>query len=481
MRTKKYLAGALSLIVLCTSCKKSFLEQAPTDGVTLSESITDDVTMYAAVNGMYNDLLSYRVYGRNLPVRGELMSDNGFLATSNSGRYTNWNKYQVISTDSYAEEMWLYCYAAIKDANNIINSTIATDANVNQLKGEAYAVRALMHFELVKNFAKPYAAGVDSAGIPIVLSYSQSAKPARNKLGQVYTQIVSDLIKADSLMTYKIGNTMTFLTGTTRQINTSEVSKYSVYALLARVYQYMGDWTNAKTYALKVVSSGTYSLAASTAYADYWATLTTRTDGVETIFEIAADDNANNSTNSLSSIYLTSALGGSYGDILCVPALYSLYSTADARRALFTAATRSGQNNTTYFSKKYPGVNADIKVIRYSDVLLILAEAYYNASDFTNANLYLNTVAQKREPTLTAYNHTGTQVLEDILNERRKELAFEGNRLYDLYRLQRTFTKVVDELTADNITVTPATTNMILPVPKAETDVNTNITQNPGY
>ncbi|SIT08728.1 RagB/SusD domain-containing protein [Filimonas lacunae] len=478
---KIYIAGAFLLAAAFTSCSKSFLEKSPTDGVVLSESITDDVSMYAAVNGMYNDLLSYRVYGRSIPVRGDLMSDNAFMATSNSGRYLNWNKYQIISTDSYVEEVWLYCYAAIKDANNIINATITDDTNTKQLRGEAYAIRALMHFELVRNFAAPYAADTSAAGVPIVLQYDQFAKPARNSIGQVYTQILKDLNKADSLISYKLGNTMTFSTGTTRQLNTSEVSKYAIYALMARVYQFMGDWNNAKTQALKVVSSSSFSLASSTAYSDYWATLTTRTDGLETLFEIAADDNANNGSNSISGIYLTSALGGSYGDVLVNPAVYNLFSTTDARRSLMKTASRTGQSNTTYFSLKYSSYNADYKVIRYSDVLLILAEAYYNGSDITNANLYLNKVAQQRDPSAKAYANSGTQVLEDIINERRKELAFEGNRFYDLYRLQRTFTKPISETAADSIVVKPSTTNLLFPIPKAETDINTNMSQNTGY
>ena len=76
--------------------------------------------------------------------------------------------------------------AMVKNANLVINSTITTNDNVSQLKAEALTVRALMHFELVRNFASPYTADPTKAGIPIVLNFDQNSLPARNTIKEIF-------------------------------------------------------------------------------------------------------------------------------------------------------------------------------------------------------------------------------------------------------------------------------------------------------
>ena len=93
----------------------------------------------------------------------------------------------------------------------------------------------------------------------------------------------------------------------------------------------------------------------------------------------------------------------------------------------------------------------------------------------------LNKVAKQRDPAFTGYTSTGAQVLEDILTERRKELAFEGSRYWDLLRLKRTFTKVKNQNPLSTLIVDPSNPVLIFPIPQSEMDANKNMTQNPGY
>jgi hypothetical protein len=285
----------------------------------------------------------------------------------------------------------------------------------------------------------------------------------------VYTQIIADLEKAYSLMTVYRG--------------TAYFSKYAARALEARVYQTMGDWANAKLTALDVINNSGVSLVTSANYIAYWGNPAVQTSSKnETLFEVASDVSNNNGFDQLGYIYLTSG----YGDILATSDLYNLYAATDVRKGLITVGTRSGQSGTAYFVNKYPNpANStdkdDTKVLRLADVLLIAAEAYYNTGDPINANLYLNKVAQQRDPSYVGYASTGTQILEDILTERRKELAFEGSRFWDLYRLQRSFTKVSNQNPLVTIAVSPSTTQLIFPIPLAELNANPNIAQNPGY
>jgi hypothetical protein len=94
-------------------------------------------------------------------------------------------------------------------------------------------------------------------------------------------------------------------------------------------------------------------------------------------------------------------------------------------------------------------------------------------------------VAMQRDPVFPGYTSTGPQFLEDILTERGKELAWEGYRFWDFYRLPRSFVKPqaqdASKVIIQSITVTPTTLNIIFPIPKDEILVNPNITQNNGY
>ena len=483
-------SGFALMLLLITSCKKEFLDQKPYNSVSADVALKNDADMNAAMNGVYASMRSVDLYGLTLFLKGDLMSDNCFLTSANSGRYLSFNQYNMINTDGYANNVWANAYTTIKNANLIINSTITANDNVNQLRAEALMVRALMHFELVRNYGTPYTVDPTKPGIPIVLTFDQNAVPARNTVKEVYNQIIADLTAAAGLVKYTLNNNMVFNSaGSTRTLNTSYVTKYAISALLARVYQNMGDWANAKTAALDVVNNGGFTLTASTGLAGYWANGTPRTDKVETIFEITQDANNNNAGNGLTlgGLYLPAAAPykGNYGDVLANASLYNLYSATDVRRNLITVGTRAGQVSTAYICRKYSGNTTDYddtKVLRYADVLLILAEAYYNLADITNANITLNKVAQQRDPSFIGWADAGTQVLEDILVERRKELAFEGSRFWDLLRLKRSFTKVQDQdAPQKNLTIVPGDPRLLFPIPFNEINVNKNIEQNTGY
>jgi len=251
---------------------------------------------------------------------------------------------------------------------------------------------------------------------------------------------------------------------------------------------HMGNWQAVHDKAQDIVDNGGYSLTTSTALVGYWQNAGVSNDKVETMFEVTSDANNNVGDGTLANIYVPKPLG-SYGDILATKAFYNTYTSTDARRSLYNPSTRSGQLGTAYYITKYPidVVNYDdVKIVRYAEVLLMLAESYYNLSDETNALKYLNMVAMQRDPSFTGYVSTGAQVLEDILNERAKELAFEGYRFWDLYRLQRSFVHPQSQDAANainkSVTVTPGTTpNFIFPIPNDERLLNPNISQNAGY
>jgi hypothetical protein len=271
------------------------------------------------------------------------MAAHAFLSSQNSGLYTGFNLYNMVVTDGYASNILFNAYQAIKKANLIINSGLAiTNDNISQLFSEAYAIRGMVSFDLCRNYALPYAKDPNGPGVPIVLSFNQNAKPARSSIKDVYAQAISDLNKAYSLAKFNQGTTMTSQsTGQSRTVNSSFCAKYAISVLLAKVYQHMGDWANAKNTALDVVNNGGFSLVPSIGLVDYWKGTTPRTDRVETMFEVTSDANNSVSDGTLANLYVPKPIG-SYGDILATQDFYNSHSLTDLRRQLYNPSTRSG-------------------------------------------------------------------------------------------------------------------------------------------
>ena len=461
----------LSIIAILgnSSCKKKFLDLFPYDQVAQDKAIIDEAGMQAAVNGLYAQLRNTSLYGRSLPLYGDIIADNVFISTQNSNRYIAEFNYTYTNTNADMLGTWGEAYKAILRANNIINASVAPSANANQLKGEALTMRAIMYFNLINWFAKQYVVDPNGEGVPLVLSYDPFVKPGRAKVSEVYAQIDKDLGDALGLLT--------------ASKNSSYVIKYVVRALQSRVALFKGDWNAAKTAALDVVNNGGYTLATAANLFNYWKNPAPVSNKLETIFEITNDAVNNNGTNALAYFYDQAG----YGDAISSDDLYNQYSATDARKGLFITGTRASQ--TVRIVNKYQNTsNAadkdDVKVIRYAEVLLTLAEAYYHLGDEVNATLYLNMLAKQRDPSFAGYTSTGAQLLNDIILERRKELAFEGMRYLDLQRLQLDVVRV--NINNNYVGVTPLTLAVnsfrrIFPIPQNERDANPVISQNSGY
>ena len=474
---------ACLIILAGSSCKKSFTDLAPYNALPLPVATSSEANLYTAVNGMYSGLRSTSLFGRLVPLRGDLMADNTWIKLANSGRFLDFNDYNMTVTNTNAQALWAAAYVVIKNANIIINSTLPSNANIDQMRGEAYAVRALVYFSLLQNYSKPFTIDAAGLGVPIITTFDQSVLPTRNTSADVYKLINDDLNKAYTLMTLSTNSSMTISsTNIVRTMNTSYMTKYAAKALQAKVYMHMGDWANAKTAALDVVTNGGFTLVPNASYVAYWKNPAPLTSRVETMFEITNDISNNNGSDALANMYDQ----GGYGDILATTDLISKYRATDVRLGVIINSTANGA--PIYIVNKYSNLtNAndkdDVKILRYSDVILILAEAYARTSDEANARTRVNQVAQNREPSFTGYISTGQALLDDILLERRKELAFEGDRLFDLQRLNLPIKKFRRENPITLIDVPAGDTRRIFPIPTTETDVNPNIKaqQNDGY
>ncbi|WP_442590215.1 RagB/SusD family nutrient uptake outer membrane protein [Pedobacter sp. AW31-3R] len=480
MKLKSYLY-ILMAVVATSSCKKSFLDEDPSTAIDAATSIKTANDMADAVNGMYTASSSYKLFGRDVPVLGDLLADNAYVSSANSGRYISENAYNFISTSAEASDIWNQGYYTILQANRIISAGLTSDETVDQLRGEAYTMRALVYLNLVNFFASPYPVNPNAAGVPIVTipTYVTGPyeKPARNTVAEVYQRIITDLDSAYLLMP------ATSIGSTYHATSSNYIAKYAAKAIEARAYLYMGDYDNARDAALLVTAGGGYSLAGTAAaFSEYWSSATAGSAKLETIFELNLNTSSNNGTNGLDYIYSQNG----YGDILCTDELYNAYSLTDNRRSLLVDGIRTSNGAQAYLVNKYTNVNAtdrdELKIIRYAEVLLTLAESYARLGDNTNAKVYLNQLAQNRDATFAGYTSTGTQLITDILNERRKELAFEGLRFFDFSRLNMVINRPVQENGYSSYpTVSLTDFRRLQPIPQTEIDVNSNITQNAGY
>ena len=452
----------LVVMVLTTfsSCKKSFLELDPPANLTPEQALRTEADLLVALRGAYAGLRSTAMYGRSLMVIGDMMADNTYQSVLNTNRYTLFNNYTYNLTDGDVSGLWSTAYTIILRTNNIINANVS-GANVNQIKGEARAIRALCYFNLVRYFARPFTDNPAGPGVPIVTVYNADLKPGRNTVAEVYAQIHADLNSAYNLMT--------------TYSNSSQFSKFAARALQARVFLTQNDKTNARTAALDVINNGGFTLISAANHGAYWANSVIRTDRVETIFEVSADAVANNAFDALAYIY---SQAGNYGDMLCADDLYASFEAADVRRALYATGVRGGLPSV--FVNKYPnftGDHTDTKVLRLSEMYLIVAEA---AASETEARTYINAITAQRGATAIA--STGTALFNDIMNERRKELAFEGERYMDMQRFKLDINRGANYPAAARA-VPYANFRRVFPIPQTEIDVNPTIKaqQNPGW
>ena len=466
----------LIIVLLATtvSCKKSFTELTPPTSLTPTQALGTEADLLVALRGAYAGLRTGvspnqpDFYGRSMPVWGDIMADNAYLSALNSGRYIFFNDYNSTTKGATAGDgnvltLWTSAYNVILRSNNIINTAVASNANVDQYRGEAYAIRALCYFALVRHFAKPFAEDPSALGVPIITTFDPTVKPARNKVSEVYALMIDDLNKAYGLMT--------------KYTNSSQFSKYAAKALQAKVYQNMGDKTNAKTAALDVINNGGFTPVTTANHASYWAAFTVRTDKVETLFEVSSDAVANLAFDELSYIY---SQAGNYGDILCSDELYALFVSSDVRKGLYATGTRAGLPSV--FVNKYPVISgdpSDTKVLRLSEMYLIAAESSLPGNE-VDALTYANFITSRRGAAPIA--STGAVLFEDIITERRKELAFEGDRFHDMQRLKRDIIRSAN-YPATSRTIPYTVYRRLFPIPQTEIDANPQIKtqQNTGY
>jgi starch-binding outer membrane protein, SusD/RagB family len=465
----RYTIASLAILLLLGACSKNFITKAPNDSILSDAALASVSDLQTALTGAYAELRITQYYGRDFPVIGDLMADNTYVEIKNSNRYIPQYKYTVLTTDAVPGDIWPSCYTTILRVNNILDSKV-TGAGIDGIRAQALALRALSYFKMVTYFAAPYTTDTSAAGVPLILHYEPFDLPARSSVGTVYAQIVSDLTTAIPLA--PDFSSSVFL------------SKYAIEGLLAKVYLYMGNYALAQTTAADVINNSGFTLVTPANYAAFWADPGIKTTPVEVMFEVNEDVLTNNGFDDLGGIYVNG-----YSDIYCSDQLYNLYSATDVRTQVLIPNSTTKSGAAAVVVNKYPNAgNADRdnpKVLRLAEVYLAGAEAAARNSDNTSALNWLNTLMANRDPAFAGYTATGSALIDSIVNERRKELAFEGDRFFDMNRLGLPINRGSNPgaIPSAPLSIAYPDYRRLAPIPNSEIQANPNIAteQNPGY
>jgi hypothetical protein len=399
-------------------------------------------------------------------------------------------------------ELWQEAYEGINRANymhqykqaNPAGKTIEF-AGKEALYGEVYFLRAYYYFHLVRFFGD----------VPLFvdkrLSLSESRSLQRAPKADVYAQIERDLTAAIAVLPAV-------------QVQKGRITKYAAQALLGKVYLYQNKFDNAATVLESVITSNAFSLVS-----DFGSQfLASGENGPESVFEIQHSNNSpyynwagpnRGQGNFMVQMVGVRGLNGSaqmpyasgWSFNLPTASLANAFAAGDLRKSATILEIEAYKNanpgfnityqvapykNTGMYNQKYHprkgetsgqvelNYKNNIRVIRYADVLLMAAEAFNRSTtpNDTKAQQYLNLVrARAFGNTNNNISATGAALRQAIWDERRLELAMEGDHFFDLVRTGQA---------ASKITGFQAGKHEVFPIPQLEIDISV-LTQNSGY
>ncbi len=446
MKNKMLLLAALLTVLSFTACDDK-LDLLPYQSLDETVALESDANVKTVLNGAYDAISDDDFLGGNVLRNSELLGGDGELIWV--GTFVGPREIFIKSMNASnfdAQEMWVNGYNTINISNNVLSALDVVNADdKGRVEGEARFLRAYSYFELVRTYAQPYdAAGNNSqAGVPLVLEptreISDKQNVTRSSVEEVYQQIIADLTAAEAILPDE---------------NEWRASKGAAAGLLARVYLQMGDFEKARDAADRVIGLGVNTLLGS--YADLF---NRDENSSEDIFAIQISNQ--DGINSMNTFFSIPEFGGRDGDVEILAEHLALYDPADVRLALFfdgNGATRSGKWNNQF---------GNIGLMRLAEMYLIRAEC--------NARLGTAVGASALDDYNVVHTRAGlpaaTDVtVDDILLERRLELAHEGFRIHDIKRLKGS--------------AGPFAYNdpkLVFPIPLREIEANPNLEQNDGY
>ncbi len=506
----KFLTISVLVFTLNACSEEELLDLSPINQISLEDAFSSPSLIQSSVNGMYN-AAAIGQYNSTSPNGGRGYVWGAAFVQQNDCRGEDMvNKatfYQLTYTNTYDPSTannvyyWVDGYRLINRCNLVIEGVTTAVANGiisaavgDDYIGQAKFLRAITHFELLIQFARPYhldngaSPGIPYREIGIDTQTeidSESLKP-RNTVAEVYAKVLSDLTSAESLIT-----------------NTALVkaNKKAAIAFKTRVNLHKRDWDNVILEGVKLNGAYTLMSTPNGVFANNYS-------NTESIFSLRHDANSNPGVNA--------ALASQYNNrsLVCIsPIIWRdpSWLVDDKRREQdVMVKTVSG----VIYTRKYKDVvsfSDAAPIIRYAEVVLNMAEAQARKTtpDLPTAISLLNSLRNRAlaDPSTQAYTSTTlpdqSTVVGAILKERRIEFLAEGRRWGDIHRLQgdnlfpisgipqkvangapsaASYTLGTPYTGPYGVATIPYTDfRFIWPIPQIELNANPNIVPNPGY
>jgi starch-binding outer membrane protein, SusD/RagB family len=501
MRKINYILFLISLLVVA-SCSKDFLDRSSKENISTGSFYKTSDDAIAAINAAYNPLMRQKLY--NLRIWSlDIVAGNsevgGDPSNSNDGSETkNMANFATATDNASALDIWRGPWPGIQYCNIVLDKvpSIEMDSALKQrILGEAEFLRGMYYFILVRLFGdvplitKPYWGYAD-----------EDTRPHRIDKSLIYEQIISDF--SDALVKLPLCETYS-------GDDVGRASKGSAAGMLAKVYLTLGktasNWERVVSLCDTLATWG-YDLNE-----DYSTNFDPENENsIESVFEIQYKGNSTDAFADDSPASLTTNYMGPRGAVLTTcgagwdqptQEFVDSYEEGDLRKdktifyegcPLFDGKEykSSYAHITGYLVRKYIVPGSYIKdwnngsplnfpVLRYADVLLMKAEALNELDRTEEAEIPLNLV-RSRAGLIGVKGLSKSDFREKVLHERRIELAFEGDRWFDLVRINDG-QYALDFL--HSIGKTSATSkHLLLPVPQIDIDANPNLLpNNPGY
>ncbi|MFV0604864.1 MAG: RagB/SusD family nutrient uptake outer membrane protein [Niabella sp.] len=453
-----YILLVLGITLLLGSCKK-ILELEPEQSIDAATAIENDGDVEALTIGAYSIMGEGGLYGTNLFMITDLLANEDYCSWAGTfSSYRQIARRNMTPDNVDVTRTWRRAYAAINNANIVLaNLDKVSDADLKQtLDGEAHFIRGIMLFELVRIYAQPWNPGGTNAGPGVVIRLTPTlteteafTKTARSSIADVYTQVIKDLQDAATKMPEENG---------------TRATKYTALAFLSRVYLQKSDFPNALSAANDVIESEMYKMNASV------GAVFSNKNTAESIWEIQQNDqnNAGESNDGMATFY-ASFDGIGRADLRINTDFVDTYAAGDLRATEWYYIGTGRRSGNTY-CRKWASFSQNLPVIRIAEMFLTRAECNVRLSSSVG-DTPENDLAKVRNTVRTNLATITTPTLNDILNERFHELAFEGTRIHDLKRLKINtgdYAWNADEL--------------VFPIPQSDVDASEGvIVQNSGY
>lgn len=468
-----------------TSCERE-LDQASYTQVSLAEAMKSESNFTQAINGAYTAFKGsgyFSVDTGNQIAVPDITTDN--LILNPQGRNTNFSAYNwsYSASDGSTTGLFSQAYFVISRANMPLKyiDNLPAGSFRNNIEGQARAIRAAAHFDLVRAYAKIPTQSADansSMGIAYVDIFDPSNLTFTRNLtvAQVYDRVIDDLLFAAANIT-------------DAPSDRSKFSKTAIYGLLSRVYLYKGDMPNTILYGNLAIAASP-SVGSIGNFPTVWSS-----NNVDGVLLKILNSTQEGVTVGVAYQQGATAVGGNIRSEYVVPkSFYDLFTTNDVRKNSYmrqSAYQGSLRNHVIkYATNTGGGTGLNIvepKYLRMAEVYLNVAEAAYLTNPALSNSL-LNTLKAQRYTGYTPVTLAGTALFDEIMKQRRLELAFENDRFYTFKRLGLTMQRTGEGQFVDGTgtaspvqQILPSNTKWQWPIPLGAININPNIAQNPGY